>query len=83
MPVSVGFFISATVFYVLNVLFPVPEMDQIDDLDVYGTFTPSEARRARVMSLDEPSTIIGKFGAENSGTAAEHGAGQKESEKNV
>ncbi|PVI08010.1 hypothetical protein DM02DRAFT_666020 [Periconia macrospinosa] len=49
----IGFFISAIVFYVLNLVFPVPNMDQIDDVDVFGTFTPAEARRNGVALLDE------------------------------
>jgi len=58
-------------------------MDQIDDLDVYGTFSPSEARRAGVMPLDEDSTIIGKVGVENKRLATDHNIGHIESEKNV
>lgn len=34
-------------------LFPVPDMDQMDDVDVFGTFTPAEARRIGVAPLDE------------------------------
>ncbi|KAF2001266.1 NCS1 nucleoside transporter family protein-like protein [Amniculicola lignicola CBS 123094] len=49
----IGFFISATIFYGLNLAFPVPDMDQYDEIDVYGTFTPQEARRVGVMPLDE------------------------------
>jgi NCS1 family nucleobase:cation symporter-1 len=48
-----GFFISAIVFYVLNLIFPIPDMDQIDPTDLYGTFTETEARRAGVAPLDE------------------------------
>jgi nucleobase:cation symporter-1, NCS1 family len=33
-------------------------MDQYDELDVYGTFTPGEARRIGVVLLDEDSSII-------------------------
>ncbi|KAJ7462167.1 permease for cytosine/purines, uracil, thiamine, allantoin-domain-containing protein [Mycena latifolia] len=40
-----GFFISAIVFYVLNLVFPVTGLGEIDDTDVFGTFTPEEARR--------------------------------------
>ena len=46
--VLLGFFISAVVFYGLNLIFPVPDMDQMDSVDVYGTFTPAEARRIGV-----------------------------------
>jgi NCS1 family nucleobase:cation symporter-1 len=48
-----GFFISAIVFYVLNLIFPILDMDQIDPTDLYGTFTEMEARRAGVAPLDE------------------------------
>lgn len=47
-----GFFISATVFYALNRVFPVSDMGQIDDTDIYGTFTLAEARRAGVAPLE-------------------------------
>lgn len=48
----IGFFISATVFYALNRVFPVSDMGQIDDTDIYGTFTQAEARRAGVAPLE-------------------------------
>ncbi|RMZ66791.1 NCS1 nucleoside transporter family [Pyrenophora seminiperda CCB06] len=48
----IGFFISAIVFYVLNLISPVPDMDQMDDVDLYGTFTEAEARRVGVAALD-------------------------------
>ena len=51
-----GFFISATVFYVLNLIFPVPDMDQMDAVDIYGTFTEVEARRVGITPLDENMT---------------------------
>ncbi|KAJ7129214.1 hypothetical protein C8R44DRAFT_978644 [Mycena epipterygia] len=38
-----GFFISAIVFYILNSAFPVPGLGDIDETDVFGTFTPEEA----------------------------------------
>jgi NCS1 family nucleobase:cation symporter-1 len=60
---SPGFFISALVFYALNIIFPVPDLDQIDLVDLYGTFTEVEARRAGVASLEEDS---------NNGVMAEH-----------
>ncbi len=40
-------------FYALHTLYPVPDMDQIDAVDVYGTFTDAEARRIPVALLDE------------------------------
>ena len=50
-----GFFFSALVFYSLNLLFPIHDMDQIDDVDIYGTFTAAEARRVGVAPLDADS----------------------------
>jgi NCS1 family nucleobase:cation symporter-1 len=55
----VGFFISAAVFYGLNVIFPVADMDQMDAVDVYGTFTPTEAHRIGVAPLEENPSILG------------------------
>lgn len=47
-------------FYLLNLVFPVPEdMAQYDDVDVYGTFTSTEARRLGIIPLDESSSVIG------------------------
>ena len=37
----------------LNLIFPVPDMDQMDAVDIYGTFTEVEARRVGVAPLDE------------------------------
>lgn len=54
-----GFFISAAVFYVLNLAFPVPNMDQIDQVDIYGTFTAVEARRIGVVSLSDDAILTG------------------------
>jgi len=52
-----GFFISAIVFYALNFVFPPKDkLDQYEDLDVYGTFTPTEARRIGIMPLEEEHT---------------------------
>lgn len=34
-------------------MFPVSDMDQIDDVDIYGTFTQAEARRIGVAPLEE------------------------------
>jgi NCS1 family nucleobase:cation symporter-1 len=51
-----GFFISGVVFYALNLMFPVENMDQIDPVDLYGTFTEAEARRAGVAPFEETHT---------------------------
>ena len=67
-------------FYVLNVIFPVPDMDQIDDIDVYGTFSPKEARRAGVIPLDEAASIVGKDDAEHDENTSKRVFGQRKSE---
>lgn len=41
----VGFFSSFIVFYLTNLLFPVPGCGEMDDVDVYGTFTEAEAKK--------------------------------------
>jgi NCS1 family nucleobase:cation symporter-1 len=48
--------ISGVVFYALNLLFPVEDMDQVDPVDLYGTFTEAEARRAGVAPFEEIHT---------------------------
>jgi len=58
----IGFFISAFVFYVLNKIFPVLDMDQIDPIDLYGTFTEAEAKRAGVAPLDDSPILRGVSG---------------------
>ncbi|OWY50105.1 NCS1 nucleoside transporter family protein-like protein [Alternaria alternata] len=58
----IGFFISAVVFYILNLIFPVPDMDQIDPTDLYGTFTEREARRAGVSPLDDAPMQVATHG---------------------
>jgi NCS1 family nucleobase:cation symporter-1 len=50
-----GFFLSGGIFYILNLLFPVRDMDQTDTTDVYGTFAEAEARRIGVAPLEESS----------------------------
>jgi NCS1 family nucleobase:cation symporter-1 len=69
-----GFFISALVFYALNFFFPVPDMDQIDPVDLYGTFTEAEARRAGVTPLDEDSIdVVGRRPMDNIVVSGEKG----------
>jgi NCS1 family nucleobase:cation symporter-1 len=69
-----GFFISAVVFYVLNVISPVPDMDQMDSVDVYGTFTAAEARRIGVAPLEEDSSAFGITGIPVEPNLSEKGA---------
>ncbi|KAF2132628.1 hypothetical protein P153DRAFT_382250 [Dothidotthia symphoricarpi CBS 119687] len=51
----IGFFISALVFYTLNLIYPVPDMGQMDSVDLYGTFTETEARRISIDAMHEHS----------------------------
>jgi hypothetical protein len=60
--VDPGFFVSGFVFWGLNVVFPVSDMDQIDTVDVYGTFTESEAGRNQIESLEEGPSSKGNIG---------------------
>lgn len=41
----IGFFSSFVVFYLTNLLFPVPGCGEMDEVDVYGTFTEAEAKK--------------------------------------
>ncbi|KAF2855491.1 NCS1 nucleoside transporter family protein-like protein [Plenodomus tracheiphilus IPT5] len=53
----VGFAISAAVFYALNVVSPIQSMDQMDSVDLYGTFNDTEARRVGVIPLAQAECI--------------------------
>ncbi|KAI4916415.1 hypothetical protein J4E85_010069 [Alternaria conjuncta] len=66
--IRLRFFISAFVFYVLNKILPVLDMDQIDPIDLYGTFTEAEAKRAGVVPLDDSPILRGVSG----GRSTEH-----------
>ncbi|TRM62320.1 permease [Schizophyllum amplum] len=48
-----GYFISAIIFYGLNRLFPLPHLGESDDLDMFGTFTPAEAKFMGVAPADD------------------------------
>lgn len=39
----IGFFVSGTIFYILNKIFPYHGMGEYDEVDVYGTLTTKEA----------------------------------------
>lgn len=56
----IGFFLSFTLFYAVNRLFPVEYLGQIDETDIYGTFTIEEAHKLGVV----PSDAIAKSGTE-------------------
>ncbi|KAL2032241.1 hypothetical protein VTO58DRAFT_105413 [Aureobasidium pullulans] len=69
----VGFFVSGTVFYLLNWIFPYPGMGEYDEVDVYETFTPREAASLGVVQGNEPRVLNGID------TESEHGKLQHES----
>lgn len=56
----IGFFLSFTLFYAVNRLFPVEYLGQIDETDIYGTFTIEEAHKLGVV----PSDAIAESGTE-------------------
>lgn len=58
-------------FYGLNLISPVPDMDQMDSVDVYGTFTAAEARRIGVAPLEEDSSAFGITGMSVEGGLSE------------
>ncbi|KAK4076772.1 uncharacterized protein Triagg1_4375 [Trichoderma aggressivum f. europaeum] len=49
----IGFFISSTIFYILNKLFPVEGYGKQDEVDVYGAFTASEAAKLGIVSITD------------------------------
>lgn len=54
-----GFFVSSTIFFALNKLFPVAGMGEYDDVDVYGTLSRSEAAKLGVVSCDRMPVTYG------------------------
>jgi NCS1 family nucleobase:cation symporter-1 len=59
----VGFFVSGTVFYLLNLVFPYPGLSEYEKVDVYETFTPREAASLGVVPVGESEVLDGvKFG---------------------
>jgi NCS1 family nucleobase:cation symporter-1 len=53
----VGFAISFTSFYTFSYLWPPSGLGEVDEYDVYHTFTPEEAARLGV-TPDEGTTIV-------------------------
>lgn len=75
-----GFFISFIIFYTLSAVFPPAGLCEVDEIDVYGTFTPEEAAKLGVItntSLVEASPSAGsrkdslQTGFDKSGTKGE------------
>lgn len=56
----VGFFLSFILFYGVNQLFPVNRLGEIDETDIYETFTVEEAHKLGVV----PSRMIEESGIE-------------------
>jgi NCS1 family nucleobase:cation symporter-1 len=61
MLIELSFLISTVVFNVLDLAFPVPDMDQIDDVDVSDIFSTAELRRIRVVPLSEDASMAGSL----------------------
>jgi len=55
----VGFFVSGTVFYLLNLVFPCLGLGEHEKVDVYETFTPREAASLGVVTASEPQVLNG------------------------
>ncbi|KAB5518081.1 NCS1 nucleoside transporter [Coniochaeta sp. 2T2.1] len=53
----IGFAISFTLFYVFSYFWPPPCLGEIDEYDIYGTFTPEEAAKLGVLP-NEGSTVV-------------------------
>ncbi|KAK7523438.1 uracil permease [Phyllosticta citriasiana] len=54
----VGFFVSLTLFYLLNKLFPYHGYGDYDETDVYATFTPKEAALMGVIPNEGHAEVI-------------------------
>ena len=55
----IGFFVSASIFLALNMLFPCHGMGEYNDEDVYGTFTAAEAAKLGVICVSAPEEFEG------------------------
>ncbi|KAI0476257.1 uracil permease [Xylariaceae sp. FL0804] len=55
----IGFFISFTLFYAINRLFPVACPGEFDEVDHYGTFTEQEASRLGIVPHADAHEILG------------------------
>ncbi|KAL1621731.1 hypothetical protein SLS56_009035 [Neofusicoccum ribis] len=48
----IGFFVSGTLFYIMNKAFPYGGYGEYDQSDIYGTFTPKEAAALNVIPIN-------------------------------
>lgn len=60
-----GFFISGSIFFALNKLFPVPGMGEYDEVDHYGTFTNKELAKWGVVPCEQVPVVYGEDGSES------------------
>lgn len=60
-----GFFVSSTIFFTLNKIFPIAGMDEYDDVDVYGTLSPDEAAKLGIVPCERMPVV---YGDDNSAT---------------
>ncbi|KAI0031376.1 permease for cytosine/purines, uracil, thiamine, allantoin-domain-containing protein [Vararia minispora EC-137] len=65
----IGFLIAFAIFILLNVLFPPSNLSVVDDTDVYGTFTPDEARRMGLAAASSSASVVDEKGSD--GTSVE------------
>lgn len=60
-----GFFISASIFFALNKLFPVPGTGEYDEVDYFGTFTSQELAKWGVIPCEQAPVAYGDDGSES------------------
>lgn len=58
-----GFFVSSTIFFSLNKLFPVPGMGEYDEVDFYGTLTSAEADKLGIVRNEQLPVVHGDEGS--------------------
>ncbi|KAI7782198.1 Allantoin permease [Diaporthe eres] len=61
----IGFFISASTFFTLNKLFPVPGMGEYDEVDYYGTFSSKELAKWGVIPPEQVTVLHGDDASES------------------
>jgi len=54
----VGFFVSGTLFLILNMIWPPIGLGEQDDVDYYGTFTAKEAAKVGIIPLQPVEEVI-------------------------
>lgn len=59
-----GFTLAATIWWALSILWPPPGLGEVDDHDVFGTFTELPAGRAEDVAEEELSGKDSQHGGE-------------------